>query len=70
MEDRPMGDILPGIIDKTERHQGGVIHMFIPNALPPVNDLPRMFRELSLPRRYSDQHPGVLVGQSPRQHLT
>ena len=67
MEDRPMGNILPGIIGKTERHQSGVIHVFIPNAFPPVNDLPRMFREFFLPRRYSDQYAGVLVGQSPGQ---
>jgi hypothetical protein len=35
MKNVSMGNILPGIICNVERRQGGVIQMFLPNALPP-----------------------------------
>jgi hypothetical protein len=40
MKDIPMGDILPGIVGKVERHQGGVPFNGVP---PAIDDLPTMF---------------------------
>jgi hypothetical protein len=55
MKNISMGDILPGIMSKVERRQGGVVQMFLPDVLQAVDHPPTC--------NISDQHASVLAGQ-------
>jgi len=49
----------PGLLERSSAIKAG-LSISIPNILPPIDDPPGMFHEPFLPRRYSDQHAGVL----------
>jgi len=52
-----MGDTLPGIIDKVERHKDEVIQMFLPSVLPTADDpLMKFSGPLILGRHHDRQY--------------
>ena len=40
MKDIPIGDVLSKITGNVNRHEGGVVQMFLPKVLPPADDPP------------------------------